>query len=179
MNNDRISNTPGGNLMLIGGLLFSFALIAYQAFRYELGDLGHLVFLAVMMFGAAQFGKGVWQWKYADRDAFLANRRNQNLFVDIPLEGRNTEILHQIEDALVEFIRTSKTIKINIHSVDTANNMGTIHLSGKEADAIFAQVFAILGYFAHAQSISLYPKPGQPADPELRGKRVLLASLKR
>ena len=178
MSKDRISNTPGGNLMLFGGVVFGFALIAYQAFRYELGDLGHLLFLAVMMFGAAQFGKGIWQWKYADRGAFQAALNNENLYVDLPLENRGLSVLHRVEDAMIELIRTSKSVQINLHSVDTANNIGTIHLSGKQADAIFAHIYGILTQFAFANGIHLYPKPGQPIDPEIKGKRVLLASLK-
>ena len=52
--------------------------------------------------------------------------------------------------------------------------MGTIHLSGREADAIFTHVYATLARFALPNGIHLFPKPGQPIDTAIHGKRVLL-----
>lgn len=174
MNNDRISNTPGGEQMLMGGIVFGLALLCYQAFEYSLGDLGKLVLLAAMMFGAAQLGRGIWAWKYSDRKTFAEERLRQNLFVDIPIREGNYEILHEIEDALIELIRNSKSVEIDLHSIDKANNMGTINLHGRDADAMFAHVYATLAKFAMPNGLHLFPKPGHPIDTEIHGKRLLM-----
>ena len=174
MNNDRISNTPGGEQMLMGGIVFGLSLLCYQAFQYSLGTLGQLVLLAAMMFGAAQLGRGIWAWKYADRKTFAEQRHTQNLLVDIPIREGNYEILHEIEDALIEFIRNSKSVEIDLHSIDKANNMGTINLRGRDADAMFAHVYATLARFATPNGLHLFPKPGHAIDTEIHGKRLLM-----
>ena len=178
MNNDRIANTPGGEQMLVGAIALGLSLLVFVAYRYQLGDFVRLFVFGVMAFGAVQLVRGLWLYKYADRRAFAAELNNENLFVDLPLENSGLVMLHKIEDALIELIQDSKTLKINLHSVDTANNVGTIHLSGKQADAIFAQIYATLARFAVPNGIHLYPKPGQPVDPEIRGKRALLAAIR-
>ena len=71
-------------------------------------------------------------------------------------------------------MRTSTAIKIDVHSVDTANNIGTIHLCGRSADAMYAHVYATLARFAPPGGIHLFPKPGRPIDTELNGKRILM-----
>jgi len=135
MNNDRISNTPGGEQMLMGGIVFGLSLLCYQAFQYSLGTLGQL---------------------------------------DIPIREGNYEILHEIEDALIEFIRNSKSVEIDLHSIDKANNMGTINLRGRDADAMFAHVYATLARFATPNGLHLFPKPGHAIDTEIHGKRLLM-----
>ena len=174
MNNDRISKTPGGEQMLMGGIVFGLSLLCYQAFEYSLGDFGKLVLLAVMMFGAAQLGRGIWAWKYTDRKVFDAERARENLYVDIPIREKNYEILHEIEDALIELIRISKSVEIDLHSIDKANNIGTINLHGRNADAMFAYVYETLGRFATPKGLHLFPKPGHPIDAEIHGKRLLM-----
>lgn len=178
MNNDRIANTPGGERILIGMIVLGLSLLVFAAYRYQLSDLARMIIFGAMVYGAVQLIRGLWAYKYADRKAFAVERNNENLFVDLPLENNGPQVMHKIEDALIEVIRNSQTLKINLHSVDTINNIGTIHLSGKQADAIFSHVYSTLARFAIPEGIHLYPKPGQPIDPELRGKRVLLAALR-
>ncbi len=173
-NKDRISRTPGGEQMLAGVLVFGFGLLAYQGLQYQLGNIGTLVLLVVMGYGAVLLGRGIYLWKYSDHAAFAEGLRKENLFVDVPLKNLEVSILHVIEDALIDLVRTSKSIRIDIHSVDTANNMGTIHLSGREADAMFAHIYSTLARFALPNGIHLFPKPGQPIDAAIHGKRVLL-----
>lgn len=160
--------------MLIGGIAFGLAFLAFHGLRYQLGDIGKLVIFAIMAYGAIQFGRGLFDWKYADRKKFTAQLNEENLFVDVPLKDLEVSILHRIEDALFELIRSSKTIEINLHSVDKANNIGTIHLSGKQADAMFAQIYATLARFALPNGVHLFPKSGKPIDAEIKGKRVLM-----
>ncbi|MEM7289986.1 MAG: hypothetical protein AAF412_06405 [Pseudomonadota bacterium] len=174
MNKDRISTTPGGERMLIGGIAFGLAFLGFHGLRYQLGDVGTLAIFAVMTYGAIQFGRGVFDWKYADRKKFAAQLNEEHLFVDVPLKDLEISTLHRIEDALFELIRSSKTIEINLHSVDKANNIGTIHLSGKQADAMYVQIYATLARFALPNGIHLFPKSGRPIDTEIHGKRVLL-----
>jgi len=174
MNNDRISNTPGGEQMLAGGVIFILALLFYQGFRYSLGDLGQVLVLGFMLFGAAKLGHGVYLWKVTDRQRFAEERHAENLLVDVPIREGNYEILHEIEDALIELIRNSRTVEIDLHSIDKANAMGTINLHGRNADAIFAHVHATLARFAVPNGLHLFPKPGQPIDTEIRGKRLLM-----
>jgi len=174
MNNDRISNTPGGEQMLAGAIVFLVALLFYQGFRYSLGDLGQLVVLGFMLFGAAKIGHGIYLWKVTDPETFAQERGMENLLVDVPIREGNYEILHEIEDALIELIRNSKTVEIDLHSIDKANAMGTINLHGRNADAMFAHVYATLARFAVPNGLHLFPKPGQPVDTEIRGKRLLM-----
>lgn len=174
MNNDRISNTPGGEQMLAGAIVFGLAFLFYQAFHYSVGDLGKLVLLGVMLFGAAKLGHGVYLWKYKDRKVFAEERASQNLLVDVPIRENNYAILHEIEDALIELIRNSKSVEIDLHSIDKANNMGTINLHGRDADAMFAYIYATLAKFAMPNGLHLFPKPGQPIDTEIHGKRLLI-----
>ncbi|MGI9351231.1 MAG: hypothetical protein ACR2O3_06690 [Rhizobiaceae bacterium] len=174
MNNDRISNTPGGEHMLFGGITFGLALIAYQGLRYELGAFGQYILLGIMAFGAIQLGRGLFEWKYGDRDKFVQSKTGENLLVDIPLKNQELMVLHKIEDALIELIAGSRSVKIELHSVDKANNMGTIHLCGEQADAMFAHVYATLARFALPNGLHLFPKPGAPIDTEIRGKRLLI-----
>ena len=174
MNKDRIARTPGGEQMLAGAVVFAIAFLAYHGLKYQIGNLGTLVLAAVMMMGAIQMGRGLYMWKYGDHKAFAENLTRENLFVDVPLKDMQVATLHQIEDALIELVRNSKRIHIDVHSVDTANNMGTIHLSGREADAMFTHVYATLARFALPNGVHLFPKPGQPVDTAIHGKRVLL-----
>ncbi len=160
--------------MLMGGIVFGLSVLCYQAFEYSLGDLGKLVLLASMMFGAAQLGRGIWAWKYTDLEEFDAERSRQNLFVDVPIREGNYEILHEVEDALIEFIRSSKSVEIDLHSIDKANNMGTINLHGRDADAMFAHIYSTLARFATPNGLHLFPKPGSPIDTEIHGKRLLM-----
>ena len=174
MNNDRISRTPGGEQMLSGAIIFGFGAILYSSLEYQLGDITKYILLAGMLYGAVLLGRGIWAWKYADRKAFDAVRNRQNLFVDVPIREQNYDILHEVEDALIEFIRTSKSVEIDLHSIDKANNMGTINLHGRDADAMFAHVYATLARFAMPNGLHLFPKPGQPIDTEIHGKRLLM-----
>ncbi len=174
MNNDRISNTPGGEQMLVGGIILVLALVFYQGFKYSLGDLSQLILLGVILYGAVIFGRGLWTWKYADRKEFDAARSRQNLFVDVPIREDNYEILHEIEDALIMLIHSSKSVEIDLHSIDKANNMGTINLHGRDADAMFAHIYSTLARFTTANGLHLFPKPGQAIDAEIHGKRLLM-----
>lgn len=174
MNNDRISNTPGGEQMLVGVIVLSLSIVFYNAAKYSLGTLPKLLFFAAMIYGGVQIGRGLWAWKYQDRESFNAERSRQNLLVDVPVRDGNYEILHEIEDALIALIRTSKSVEIDLHSIDKANNMGTINLHGRDADAMFAHVYATLARFATPNGLHLFPKPGQPIDTEIRGKRLLI-----
>ncbi|MEM7289697.1 MAG: hypothetical protein AAF412_04895, partial [Pseudomonadota bacterium] len=102
MNLDRSSNTPGGDRMLFGGIVFVFGFIAWQAFRYDAGDLAKGLLFVVMALGAAQVLRGLYQWKYADRSAFAAaNEQRENLLIDVPLIDGNRQMLNAIEDAVV------------------------------------------------------------------------------
>ena len=174
MNNDRISRTPGGEQMLSGALMFGFGAVLYTSLEYQVGDITKYIFLAGMIYGAVLFGRGIWAWKYTDRAEFDAMRSRQNLFVDIPIREGNYEILHEVEDALIEFIRTSKSVEIDLHSIDKANNMGTIILHGRDADAMFAYVYSTLAKFTTPNGLHLFPKPGSPIDTEVHGKRLLM-----
>ena len=174
MNKDRIAKTPGGEQMLAGALVFAISFLAYHGLKYQLGAFGTLFLGACMLFGAIKLGRGLFFWKYGDHTAFAESLQKENLFVDVPLKEMEVSTLHTIEDALIELVRNSKKIRIDVHSVDTANNMGTIHLSGREADAIFTHVYATLARFALPNGIHLFPKPGQPIDTAIHGKRVLL-----
>jgi hypothetical protein len=174
MNNDRISNTPGGEKMLVGGIVLGLSLVFYNAVKYNASISTKLFFMATMAYGAVQLGRGIWAWKYADRESFNAERSRQNLLVDIPIRDGNYEILHEVEDALIDLIRISKSVDIDLHSIDKANNMGTINLHGRDADAMFAYVYATLAKFATPNGLHLFPKPGHPIDTEIHGKRLLI-----
>ena len=172
MNNDRISRTPGGESMLQGGILLALGFIAWLGLRYELGSLGKGVIILIMAFGALQLLHGLVKWKYTDREIFAAQQRKHNLLIDVPILENDKGDLHRIEDALIEQIRNAKTIEIEIHSIDTANNVGTVHLIGRNADAMFAQIYATLARFAKQGGLNLFPPQGQDIDPEIWGKRV-------
>ena len=174
MNNDRISRTPGGEQMLSGALMFGFGAVLYTSLEYQVGDITKYIFLAGMIYGAVLFGRGIWAWKYMDRKTFAEKQFTQNLLVDIPIREGNYEILHEIEDALIALIRHSKSVEIDLHSIDKANNMGTINLHGRDADAMFAHVYATLAKFAMPNGLHLFPKPGHPIDTEIHGKRLLM-----
>ena len=175
MNNDRIANTPGGERMLGGGIVFGLAFLAYQGLKYELGDIGTVIILFAMVMGAVQFGRGLYQWKYADRKAFEAQRHTQHLYIDIPLRDQDLTLLHEVEDAVIERIRDSKSVSIELHSVDTANDMGTIHLIGREADAMFAFVYSAIAPYALPDGLRIFPRQGQAIDTEIHGKRVMMS----
>lgn len=160
--------------MLVGAILFALGFFAYHGLKYQLGVFGSYLLIAIMLVGAIQIGRGLFQWKYADRKSFAKERKSQNLFVDIPLRDQDLTLLHEVEDALIEKIRDSSTLKIELHSVDTANSMGTIHLIGLEADAMFAHIYSSLAPFALPGGLRLFPKPGQDIDTEIHGKRVLV-----
>lgn len=174
MNNDRISNTPGGERMLFGAIVLGFAFMAWQGLRYELGTFGHWFLVVLMGVGAVQFVRGVIDWKYTSRETFLATKAMENLFVDVPLTGQPADILHAIEDALIELIRNSSSVEIKMQSIDTANNMGTVHMTGRNADAMYMHVFATLSRFTTRDGLHLFPNPGQPIDTEIHGKRLLM-----
>ncbi len=174
MNNDRISKTPGGEQMLSGAIIFGFGAVLYSSLEYQVGDITKYILLAGMMYGAVLLGRGVWAWKYTDRKVFDAERTRQNLFIDVPIREGNYKILHEIEDALIELIRNSKSVEIDLHSIDKANNMGSINLHGRDADAMFSHIYAILAPFATSNGLHLFPKPGQPIDTEIHGKRLLI-----
>lgn len=174
MNRDIISKTPGGERMLIGVILFVFGIILFKASEFQITLPIRMIFAAISLFGAIQFGRGVIAWKYSDRKAFAKDWQKQNLFVDVPIKNQELGILHSIEDALIELVRTSSTIQIEVHSVDTANNIGTIHLCGREADAMYAHIYATLARFALPGGVHLFPKPGRPIDTEINGKRILM-----
>ena len=174
MNNDRISKTPGGEHMLSGAIILGFGAMLYSLLEYQLGDITKYILLAGMLYGAVLLGRGVWAWKYTDRKVFDAERNRQNLYVDIPIREMNYNILHEIEDALIELIRISKSVEIDLHSIDKANNMGTINLHGRDADAMFSHVYATLARFTTPNGLHLFPKPGQPIDTEIHGKRLLM-----
>ncbi len=174
MNNDRISNTPGGERMLLGGIVFGLALAGYAGLQYELGFVGRIITFGAMAFGLVQLVHGVIEWKYTDPAKFAADKPLENLFVDVPLAGRGLEALHAVEDALIDLIRVSKSTAIHLHSIDTANNVGIIHLTGRSADAMFTHIFSTLATFAKPDGLKLFPPAGQQIDTELHGKRVML-----
>ena len=174
MNKDRISRTPGGTNILIGVIALVLAYFAWQGLRYELGQFGTLVLGITTAFGLGHLAFGLYRWKYTDRRAFAREMASENLLIDIPLQDRTIDILHRIEDALIELIRNTKAVAIEMHSVDVANNMGTIHLKGQQADAMFAFVYQTLGRFAVPGGLHLFPKPGMPIDTEIHGKRLLV-----
>jgi len=174
MNNDRISNTPGGERMLFGGIAFGLAFIAWQGLQHQLGDVGRVIVFALMAFGLVQLLRGVYAWKYTDRRAFAEEKLRENLLIDVPLINGSHDALNAIEDALVDLIAMSKRMDIEMQSIDHANEMGTIHLVGASADAIYSHVFATVARFAGSNGISLFPAPGQPLDTEIRGKRLLV-----
>lgn len=174
MNNDRISRTPGGEQMLSGAIIFGFGAVLYTSLEYQVGDITKYIFLAGMAYGGVLLARGIWAWKYTDRTEFDALRSRQNLFIDIPIREGNYEILHEVEDALIEFIRNSKSVEIDLHSIDKANNMGTINLHGRDADAMFAHVYSTLAKFTTPNGLHLFPKPGSPIDTEVHGKRLLM-----
>ena len=177
MNDDRIANTPGGEQMLIGAIVFGVAFATYQGLKYELGNFGTVIITLAMAIGAAMIGRGLYQWKYADRSAFEAKRHTQHLYIDIPLRDQDLTLLHKIEDALIERIRGSKSVSIELHSVDAANDMGTIHLIGREADAMFAFTYSALAPFALPDGLRIFPRQGMPIDTEIHGKRVMVSLL--
>ena len=174
MNNDRISKTPGGEQMLYGVIICGLGALLYSAFEYQLGNITRYILLGGILYGAVLFGRGVYAWKYTDPKAYAAERNRENLLVDVPIREQDYKILHEIEDALIELIRNSKSVEIDLHSIDKANNMGTINLHGQNADAMFAHVYATLSRFALPNGLHLFPKPGQPIDTEIHGKRLLM-----
>jgi hypothetical protein len=174
MNNDRIANTPGGERMLWGAIALAIAVFAYAGLRYELGQIGRVVLLVIFTYGLYQFGRGLVEWKYSDPKDFVASKARENLYVDIPLKGQPAETLNIIEDALIQLIRSSKSVAIKMQSIDTANNVGTVHLTGMNSDAMYAHVFSTLAPFVTKNGLHLFPKPGQPIDTEIHGKRLLL-----
>lgn len=174
MNNDRISNTPGGERILFGAVAFGFSLAIYAGLRYELGTFGAILVFSFMAIGAVQLVRGLFEWKYADRRAFANSRRKQSLLIDVPINGDDKRALHAIEDALIDLIRVSKTVDIEMHSIDTANSVGTIHLVGANADAMFAHVYSTLARFAKPSGLNLFPPQGQDIDTETHGKRVFI-----
>jgi len=48
MNDDEISNTPGGERMLLGGIVVGFAYVTWHGLRYELGTFGTAVLFAAI-----------------------------------------------------------------------------------------------------------------------------------
>ena len=174
MNNDRISNTPGGERMLFGSIALALGAFGYAGLRYELGVVGKAFVLLIMIVGGVQLIRGLVEWKYTDPKAFAADKPLENLFVDVPLAGHGLQMLHLIEDALIELIRVSKSVSIQLHSIDTANKVGTIHLTGRSADAMFAHVYATLSHFAKPGGLNLFPPQGQPLDTAIHGKRVMV-----
>ncbi|MDJ0612693.1 MAG: hypothetical protein QNJ29_03390 [Rhizobiaceae bacterium] len=174
MNNDRISNTPGGERMLLGGIVLGFAYVAWHGLRYELGIIGNVFFGALAAYGAVQLFRGIVAWKYIDRETFEAAREKEHLLIDVPLINGNRDALNAIEDALVALIESSRNIEIEMQSIDWANEMGTIHLRGKSADALYAHVFSTLARFAGPTGLVLFPNPGMPIDTEIHGKRLMV-----
>jgi len=179
MNNDRISNTPGGEQMLAGAIIFFFGMMAYQAFRYQMGDWSQLIVFAVMFYGAVKFGHGLFRYKYADRKLFAFLRQREHLYIDVPLTDHDTDMLHRVEDAVLLQVGKSKRVKMYGHTIDTPNKVGTIHLYGGQADAMFAQTYAALAQFALPGGLHLFPKQGAPVDAAINGKRVLIDLPKR
>ncbi len=174
MNNDCISNTPGGEHILLGGIVLGLSVAVWFGLQYQLGTIGKLGIAGISMFGAVQLGRGLYRWKYTDRKTFRDTRKKQNLLIDIPITETDKRALHAVEDALIELIRVSKTVDIEMHSIDTANNVGTIRLVGGNADAMFAHVYATLARFAKSGGMNLFPPQGQDIDTETHGKRVML-----
>ncbi|KAG1702683.1 Methylcrotonoyl-CoA carboxylase subunit alpha, mitochondrial [Nymphon striatum] len=144
--------------MLSGAIIFGLGVLLYSALEYQLGDITKYILLAGMVYGAVLLGRGAYAWKYTDRQTFDAERRHENLFVDVPIREQNYKILHEIEDALIEHIRNSKSVEIDLHSIDKANNMGTINLHGKDADAMFAHIYATLARFASGDNTIMFSK---------------------
>ena len=174
MDLDHIFKTPGCDRLLAGAIIFGLGLLVYKAFEYQMGIFLEITCLLVMAYGAIKFGHGLFTWKYAHRDEFLGKRSKENLLVDIPLNGKDTSMLLTIEDALIEQVRNSNLLSHDGHSIDAPNEMGTIHLCGLQADAMFAQVYATLSRFALPNGLHLFPREGQPIDTVINGKRVLI-----
>lgn len=174
MNNDRIAQTPGGERMLIGGIALAIALSLWFGLQYHLGTIGKMVVFAALAIGVVQLGRGLFEWKYTERRAFASKRRKQNLLIDVPISGGNNRTFLAIEDALIDLIRNSKSVDIEMHRIDTANKVGTVHLTGSNADAMFAHVYATLARFTKTSGLNLFPSQGQDIDTEIYGKRVFL-----
>ena len=174
MNNDFFSNTPGGERMLLGAVVLGFAYVAWLGLQYELGTFGSAILVGVMAYGVVQLFRGVWAWKYTDRQVFEAARAKENLLIDVPLIDGNRDPLNAIEDALADLIENSSNIDIEMQSIDWANEMGTIHLRDKNADAIYSHIFSTLARFVGPSAIVLFPNPGSPIDTEIHGKRLMV-----
>lgn len=160
--------------MLLGGIVLGFTYIAWHGLRYELGPIGNMIFIALGGYGAVQLFRGVFAWKYTDRKAFDAAREKEHLLIDVPLIEGNRDTLNEIEDALVELLQSSKNIDIEMQSIDWANEMGTIHMRGKSADAIYLHIYATLTRFVGHDGLVLFPKPGRAIDTEIHGKRLMV-----
>ena len=174
MNNDRISKTPGGERMLVGVIVLCFGILVYSAARFHIANWIEYLLFAVIAYGAIQFVRGLFQWKYTDHGLFARLLQQQNLYIDIPLANSDVTTLHVVEDALIEALRNSRRVSIKGHTVDTVNNVGTIHLHGGQADAVFSQIFAVLGQFSLPGGLHIFPKQGQQIDTAINGKRVLM-----
>jgi len=127
-----------------------------------------------MAYGVFQLFRGVVAWKYTDRSAFEAAREKEHLLIDVPLIEGDRDALNAIEDALVELIENSKNIEIEMQSIDWANEMGTIHLRGTSADALYLHIYSTLSRFVGHDALILFPKPGRAIDTEIHGKRLMV-----
>jgi len=174
MTTSPISNTPGMSRIFVGVVIFGFSFLVFHAFRYQLGDMSRLILFAIMLYGAVQFGRGLFEWKYTDRKLFTFLRQRENLFIDVPLREHDASMLHKIEDEVLLKVGKSKRIKMHGHTIDAPNKMGTIHLYGGEADAMFAQVYSALSQHALPGGVHIFPKQGMPVDTAINGKRVLI-----
>ena len=174
MNNDRIAKTPGGERMLAGIVILSFSILAYSAAKYRIGEWLEYILLGVMLFGAAQLIRGLVAWKYTDRGIFARLLQQQNLYIDVPLANQEVATLHAVEDALIEVLRNSRRVSVKGHTIDTINNVGTIHLHGGQADAVFMQIYATLARHSLPDGLHIFPKRGQAIDAAINGKRVLM-----
>lgn len=160
---------------MLGGLLaLAFGLFMVEQLRYQSFIFARLPFAAFGAYGVFQFARGLVEWKYSNTALNEILNQPEYLFIDIPLIEGDLSGLHKVEDALIEHLRERKTITLEGHSVDRPNNIGTICLKGRQADAMFANVHNVLRVFAPTQQLTTFPKPGDAIDTEIGGKRIIM-----
>lgn len=174
MNNDLLGRIPGGDRMVGGFIALAFGIFMFQTLKYQSLIFVRMPFALVGAYGVFQFFRGLIEWKYSNTKLNEILNPYQYLFIDIPFYGDDLTGLYKLEDSLIEFLRTRKTITMEGHVIDRPNKVGTICLKGRQADAIFANIFVVLSSHSSTGQIDIFPKTGDPIDTESRGKRVLM-----
>jgi hypothetical protein len=174
MHNDLIARIPGGDRMAGGAVLFAIGLVLFNYFEFQSLAFVRLPLAAVSAYGFFKFSQGLVEWKYSNSSLHTLLNQPEHLLIDIPLHGGDLTTLHAVEDVLIEFCRERKTVCVEGHTVDRPNDIGTIRLKGRQADAMFASVYRVLARFSLGGTVSVFPPAGEQPDPEIRGKRVLM-----